>query len=61
LTPPPTGRRKPVAVATLKGQWLLVSVAGGACDALCEQQLYLQRQLREAWARRRTGIDRSGW
>jgi hypothetical protein len=36
-----------VAPQALQGQWLLVSVAGGACDAACERQLYLQRQLRE--------------
>jgi hypothetical protein len=29
----------------LKGQWLLVSVAGGACNATCQQHLYLQRQI----------------
>ena len=29
----------------LKGQWLLVSVAGAACDAACQQRLYLQRQI----------------
>jgi hypothetical protein len=29
----------------LKGQWLLVSVAGAACDAACQQHLYLQRQI----------------
>ena len=35
------------SLPALQGQWLLVSVAGGACDATCEQHLYLQRQLRE--------------
>jgi hypothetical protein len=29
----------------LKGQWLLVSVAGGACNATCQQHLYFQRQI----------------
>ena len=29
----------------LKGQWLLVSVAGGECQAECQNQLYLQRQI----------------
>ena len=29
----------------LKGQWLLVSVAGASCDAACQQRLYLQRQI----------------
>jgi len=42
----------------LKGQWLLVSVAGAACDALCEQQLYMQRQLREGLGREKDRMDR---
>ncbi|REM68600.1 hypothetical protein DSI38_05065, partial [Mycobacterium tuberculosis] len=42
----------------LKGQWLLVSVADAACDALCEQQLYLQRQLRESLGREKDRMDR---
>jgi len=48
----------PVDVATLKGQWLLVAVADAACDALCEQQLYLQRQLRESLGREKDRMDR---
>ena len=48
----------PVDIATLKGQWLLVAVADAACDALCEQQLYLQRQLRESLGREKDRIDR---
>lgn len=47
-----------VVPAALKGQWLLVAVAGGACDAVCERQLYLQRQLREALGKNRDRIDR---
>ena len=42
----------------LKDQWLLVSVAGGACDAACERQLYLQRQLREVLGRDKDRVDR---
>ena len=42
----------------LKGQWLLVAVADAACDALCEQQLYLQRQLRESLGREKERLDR---
>lgn len=34
-----------INLAALKGQWLLISVAGGACDAACQHQLYLQRQI----------------
>jgi hypothetical protein len=44
--------------AALKGQWLLVVVAGGACDAGCEQQLYWQRQLRETLGKDKDRLDR---
>lgn len=50
------GRR--VEPASLKGQWLLVVVAGGACDAGCEKQLYLQRQLRESLGKEKDRVDR---
>jgi hypothetical protein len=49
---------RPVDPASLKQQWLLISVAGGACDALCEQQLYLQRQIREALGKEKDRVDR---
>lgn len=49
------GRR--VALPSLKGQWLLVSVAGGACDSRCEEHLYLQRQLREALGKNKDRLD----
>lgn len=49
------GRR--VALPALRGQWLLVSVAGGACDAACEKHLYLQRQLRESLGREKERVD----
>jgi hypothetical protein len=48
----------PVLPASLKGQWLLVSVAGGACETACEKVLYLQRQLRESLGRDKDRIDR---
>lgn len=48
---------KPVALASLRDQWLLVSVAGGACDAQCEQHLYLQRQLREGLGKDKDRLD----
>ncbi len=41
----------------LKGQWLLISVAGGACDATCEKHLYLQRQLREGLGKDKDRLD----
>lgn len=44
--------------ATLRGQWLLIVVGGGACDATCERQLYLQRQLREALGKNKDRLDR---
>lgn len=49
---------QPVLPAALKGQWLLVSVGGGACDAACERQLYLQRQLREMLGKDKDRVDR---
>jgi hypothetical protein len=42
----------------LKNQWLLVSVASGACDAACEKHVYLQRQLRESLGRDKDRLDR---
>lgn len=51
-------RGEAVSPATLKGQWLLVSAAGGACGAACEKQLYLQRQLRESLGRDKDRVDR---
>ncbi|TWO70376.1 hypothetical protein FN976_15445 [Caenimonas sedimenti] len=48
---------KTVALPSLKGQWLLVSVAGGGCDAACEKHLYLQRQLREGLGKDKERLD----
>ncbi|HEX7890174.1 MAG TPA: hypothetical protein VF522_12505 [Ramlibacter sp.] len=48
---------KPVALPSLQGQWLLVSVAGGGCDAPCERHLYLQRQLREGLGKDKDRLD----
>ncbi len=42
----------------LKGQWLLVTVAGGACEATCQENLYLQRQLRESLGKEKDRLDR---
>ena len=47
-----------VAAETLKGQWLLVVVGGGACDAACERRLWLQRQLRETLGRDKDRVDK---
>ena len=46
-----------VNLQTLKDQWLLISVAGAACDAACARQLYLQRQLREGLGKDKDRLD----
>ena len=48
---------QPVALPSLKGQWLLISVAGGACDEACEKHLYLQRQLRASLGKDKDRLD----
>lgn len=47
-----------VPLVSLAHQWLLVSVGGGDCDATCERNLYLQRQLRESLGRDKDRLDR---
>ena len=49
---------QPFDPARLKQQWLFITVASGACDALCEQQLYLQRQIRESLGKDKERVDR---
>jgi hypothetical protein len=49
---------RPVAAASLKGQWLLVVVAGANCDARCERALVLQRQVRETLGKERDRLDK---
>ena len=44
-------------LASLQGQWLLVSAAGGACSSRCADHLYLQRQLRESLGREKERLD----
>ena len=46
-----------VNLQSLKGQWLLVSVAGGACDEICSRHLYLQRQIRESLGKEKDRLD----
>lgn len=48
---------RPFDLPSLKGQWLLLSVAGGDCDAGCQNNLYLQRQLRESLGRDKDRMD----
>lgn len=47
-----------VALHSLKDQWLLISVAGAACEAGCQQNLYYQRQLRESLGREKDRLER---
>lgn len=47
-----------VPLASLKDQWLIVSVGAGACDAACEKRIYWQRQLREVMGRDKERIER---
>lgn len=49
---------QPGQLTALKDQWLLLSVAGGACEAGCEQNLYFQRQLRESLGKEKGRLDR---
>ena len=49
---------QPVAPISLRGQWLVVVVAGGACDARCERHLWLQRQLHEALGADKERVDK---
>lgn len=51
-------RGQAVLPSSLKGQWLLVTVADGACDHACEQHLYEQRQLREILGKDKDRLDR---
>jgi len=45
------------SLQALQGQWLLVSVAPGACDAACQNRLYLQRQMRESLGKDKDRLD----
>jgi hypothetical protein len=47
-----------VQPSSLKGQWLLVVVAGAACNERCEKNLWLQRQLRESLGRDSARLDK---
>lgn len=49
---------RPVAPASLRGQWLLAVVQGSDCPAACERQLYVQRQLREMLGKERARVDK---
>lgn len=46
------------ALPALQGQWLLVSVASGACNEACQKNIYWTRQLREVMGRDKDRIER---
>jgi hypothetical protein len=48
---------KTTTLQSLRGQWLLVSVAGGACPKPCPDHLYMQRQLRETLGKEKDRLD----
>lgn len=50
-----TGVQQPLT--QWKDQWLLISVADGACDEACVQHLYWQRQLRETLGKEKERLD----
>ena len=47
----------PFQLSSLKGQWLLISVSGGDCQADCQRQLYLQRQILTGLGKDRARTD----
>jgi hypothetical protein len=47
----------PMALDRLRHQWLLVTVADSACNARCEKNLYLSRQLRESLGKDKDRLD----
>ena len=49
---------KAVNAEALKGQWLVLVVSGGRCDATCERLLWVQRQLRETLGRDKERVDK---
>jgi hypothetical protein len=46
-----------IPLASLKDQWLLISVADSACNEQCQRHLYLQNQMREALGREKGRLD----
>ncbi len=46
-----------LSLPDLKNQWLLLSVAPGACDEACQERLYLQRQILTGLGRERDRLD----
>lgn len=55
---PRTLAGQPVALDSLRGQWLLIVVDGGSCVGDCEKRLFMQRQLREMLGKERDKLDK---
>lgn len=49
--------QKALPLAQLKGQWLLVSAVTQACEAACQQRLFLHHQLRETLNKDKDRVD----
>ena len=49
---------KQTDLRSLRGQWLMVTVADAACDAACEKTLYLARQLHTGLGAEHDRLDR---
>jgi hypothetical protein len=47
-----------VDLRSLRGQWLFVVVAGGACGLDCESLLYVQRQLHKSLGKEQDKVER---
>jgi hypothetical protein len=50
-------KQRLVDLSSLKNQWLLISVSPGGCDAVCQEHLYLQRQILTGLGRERDRLD----
>ena len=46
-----------VPLRSLRGQWVLLSVASAACPKSCQDHLYYQRQIREMLGREKDRLD----
>lgn len=47
-----------VDAASLKGHWVFIAVQGGACDATCDKQLFMQRQLHAMLGKERDRVTK---
>jgi hypothetical protein len=48
----------PASIAAMRGQWLLLQVDSGVCEAVCVEKLFTIRQLRTMAGKERTRIGR---